>query len=87
MSSISPAEIESTIKMILVQDAYLDVEEHAIGATDDLATDLGLDSLGFTELRVQCERRFDTKIPDECFNSVHFHSVGTVRDLILELRR
>ena len=87
MLSLSNTEIESRIKRILVEDAYLDLEEDSINTTDGLATDLGLDSLGFTELRVQCERQFEVRIPDEQFNSVRFHSVDTVRDLILELRR
>ncbi|MER5206206.1 acyl carrier protein [Streptomyces sp. NPDC002825] len=85
MPSLTPEDIESRIKRILVADAYLDLDEDSIQATDGLAGELGLDSLGFTELRVQCERQFDVKIPDEDFNSVRFHSVGSVRDLILEL--
>ncbi|WP_199191538.1 acyl carrier protein [Amycolatopsis sp. CA-126428] len=87
MFSLSADEVESRIKRILVEDAYLDLPVDSISASDGLAVDLGLDSLGFTELRVQCERQFATKIPDEQFNSVRFHSVGSVRDLILELCR
>ncbi len=87
MVSLSSDEVESRIKQILVEDVYLDLSVESIRASDGLAVDLGLDSLGFTELRVQCERQFATKIPDEHFNSVRFHSVGSVRDLILELHR
>lgn len=87
MPAPTPASIESAIKRILVADAYLEVEEDSIALTDELAGDLGLDSLGFTELRIQCERRWDVKIPEGEFNSVRFRSVASVRDLILELTR
>jgi acyl carrier protein len=89
MSSL-PAEnaerIEEVIKKILIADAYLDLDIEAIEAEDSLATDLGLDSLGFVELRVQCERQFGVKIPDESFNAVGFHSIASVRDLVLDLQ-
>lgn len=85
MSALTTEAIESTIKRILVVDAYLEVEEDSILLTQELAGELGLDSLGFTELRVQCERRFSVRIPEEDFNSTRFRSVASVRDLIVEL--
>lgn len=85
MPALTPEAVESTIKQILVTEAYLEVDEDSIAVTQELARDLGVDSLGFTQLRIYCERRFDVKIPEGDFNSVRFRTVGTVRDLILEL--
>ena len=85
MAELTPEAIESTIKQILVTDAFLEMDQESIGVAQELAADLGVDSLGFTQLRIHCERRFGVKIGEDDFNSRRFRSVATVRDLILEL--
>ncbi|MFJ9968662.1 acyl carrier protein [Streptomyces avermitilis] len=86
MSASSTETIESTIKEILVADVYLDVTADQISTDDSLRDEIGLDSLGFMELRVQCGRRFSVTIPDGEFNPVNFASVGTVVELIRRLQ-
>lgn len=70
--------IEKTIKRILVDDLFVSVPQDEIGLDDGLRDVLGLDSLGFSELRTQCEYAFDITISDEHFVPENF---STVRDL------
>ena len=79
-------DIESAVKKILVDDLFIDVDQSEIGLDDGLRDVLGLDSLGFTELRAQCEYLFDVKISDEDFVPENFTSVRTVTDLVSRLR-
>ncbi|WP_371574161.1 acyl carrier protein [Streptomyces sp. NBC_01314] len=76
--------IEATVKRILVDDLFVSVPQAEIGLDDGLRDVLGLDSLGFTELRAQCEYAFDITIPDEDFVPENF---STVRDLTLLVKR
>nr|WP_296067748.1 acyl carrier protein [uncultured Actinoplanes sp.] len=78
--------VEDTVRQILVDDVYLDVEPDRIGADDGLLDVLGLDSLGFVELRARCEAVFGVRISDADFQPAHFHSVRSVAELIRTLR-
>ncbi|AYN41982.1 acyl carrier protein [Streptomyces dangxiongensis] len=78
--------LEATLKEILVDDLFLDVPAERIGDDDGLQDVLGLDSLGFVELRAQCEQRFGVTITDAEFTPVHFRSVRTVAGLVRTLR-
>ncbi|MFF5363328.1 acyl carrier protein [Streptomyces scabiei] len=76
------ANIESTIKHILVDDLFITVPPSEIGLDDNFRDVLGLDSLGFTELRTQCEYLFGITISDEDFVPEHFSSVRTLTQLV-----
>lgn len=78
--------LEATLKKILVEDLFLDVPAEHIGDDDGLQDVLGLDSLGFVELRAQCEQRFGVTITDAEFTPLHFRSVRTVAGLVRTLR-
>ncbi|MCP3803139.1 acyl carrier protein [Allokutzneria sp. A3M-2-11 16] len=78
--------LEDDVRAILVFDVYVEASAEEIGLDDGLRDVLGLDSLGFVELRAQCEQRFGVKITDAEFTQVHFRSVRTVADLVRKLR-
>jgi acyl carrier protein len=78
--------IEETLRSVLVTDVLVDVPENEIAVDDGLRDVLGVDSLGFVELRAQCEARLGVTIADEDFNPVNFHSIRTVTDLVRRLR-
>lgn len=78
--------IESSIKRILVDDLFVTVPQSQIGPDDGLRDVLGLDSLGFTELRSQCEYEFGVTISDEDFVPENFSSVRTLTDLVSRLQ-
>lgn len=83
---MSHDEILTTLRKLLVTDLFVEQAESAIGTEDGLQSALGLDSVGFLELRVLCERRFDVKIADDDFNPGNFSSIGRIADLVVKLR-
>ncbi|KTS76471.1 coronafacic acid synthetase [Pseudomonas oryzihabitans] len=79
-------EIEKTIVDILVDDLFISTPRADIDLNANLRNALGLDSLGFSELRAQCEYAFGVKIEDEDFNPQHFDSVHTLAQLLIALQ-
>lgn len=77
--------IETTIKRILVDDLFVNVPQAEIGLDDGLRDVLGLDSLGFVELRAQCEYAFGVTISDEDFVPEKFSSVRSLTQLVKRL--
>jgi acyl carrier protein len=75
-------DIERAIASILVTDLFVEVPEDRITTDDRLRGDLGLDSLGFVELRVQCENTFGITISDDDFTPENFTSIRTIADLV-----
>lgn len=80
------SDIEKTIGTILVTDLFVEVPADRMSADDRLRSDLGLDSLGFVELRVQCENTFGVTITDAEFTPENFTSIRTVADLVRSLQ-
>jgi acyl carrier protein len=79
-------DIERAIGSMLVTDLFVEVPEDRMTPDDRLRGDLGLDSLGFVELRVQCENTFGITIPDADFTPENFTSIRTVADLVRTLQ-
>ncbi|MFP1741314.1 acyl carrier protein [Lonsdalea quercina] len=77
--------IEDTLIGILVDDLFISTPRSDIDPNINLRDGLGLDSLGFSELRAQCEYAFNIKIDDELFTPEHFHSVSTLTQLVKRL--
>ena len=78
-------DIEETIKKILVDDLFAEVPAEQIGPEDSLRDVVGLDSLGFMELRVVCEGAFGVTVSEEDFSPEHFASVRALADLVRSL--
>lgn len=77
--------IENKIKKVLINELLVEVPMEKMGPDDGMQTVFGLDSLGFTELRYQCENIFDVKISDEDFTSANFSSIRKLSELINKL--
>jgi acyl carrier protein len=75
--------LENTLREILVADLYVDVPADGIHAEDSLQETLGLDSLGFVELRARCEQQFGVDISDTDFTPVNFRSISTIADFVV----
>ncbi|MFF5100459.1 MULTISPECIES: acyl carrier protein [Actinosynnema] len=80
-------DIQRSIRSMLVEDLFVEVPEDRIGLDDGLRTTFGIDSLGFVELRVQCEDAFGVTISDEDFYTENFTSIRTISELVLKLRQ
>ena len=76
----------ATIRRLLINDLFIDKTEEAIGLDDDLAKDVGLDSIGCAELRVLCERTFNVQIPEEEYGPENFKSVRSLATLVQRLQ-
>jgi len=80
-------DIIATLKKMLVEDLYVEVPEDQIGLDDGLQSVVGLDSVGFVELRVLCERKFDVQIDDDDYVPENFSSVNLVANLVERLQK
>jgi acyl carrier protein len=79
-------DIIATIRRMLVNDLFVELPEEQIGLDDGLQTVVGLDSIGFSELRILCERKFDVQISDDDYSPENFSSVRRLAGLIERLR-
>jgi acyl carrier protein len=78
--------VTDTIKDILTEQLFVEVPPAEMELDDSLRDVFGLDSVGFVELRVQCEDQFGLAISDEQFTPENFDSIRTVADLVGRLR-
>lgn len=79
-------ETAAMLREMLVRDLFVDIPPDQIGLDDGLRTVVGLDSVGFVELRVLCERRFNVLISDEDYTPENFGSVRRLAELVERLQ-
>ena len=79
-------DLIAALRRMLVNDLYVELPEEEIGIDDGLRTVVGLDSVGFVELRVLCEQRFNVEISDDDYTPENFTSIRRVAGLIQRLR-
>jgi acyl carrier protein len=78
-------EAVAAIRRMLVHDLYVELPEANIGLDDGLQTVVGLDSIGFSELRILCERKFGVAIDDDDYVPENFGSVRRVANLVTRI--
>lgn len=74
------------IKNILINELGVDFPADKIGLEDRFQAVLGLDSVGFIELRYQCEQTFSVTIRDEDFVPKNFTNITSLVTLIEQLQ-
>lgn len=74
--------IEDSLRDILVKDLFVEFEKDRILPTASLRHDLGIDSLGFVELKEQIERRFGIAISEDEFTPENFSTIASLASLI-----
>ena len=79
-------DIVASIRRMLVTDLFVELPEDQIGLDDGLQTVVGLDSIGFSELRILCERKFNVQISDEDFSPENFSSVRRLATFIERIK-
>lgn len=79
--------IIATIRRALVNDLFVELPEDQIGLDDGLQTVVGLDSIGFSELRILCERKFNVQISDDEYTPDNFSSVNRIANLVERLQK
>ncbi len=79
-------DLIAALRKMLVEDLFVEIPADQIGLDDGLRSVVGLDSVGFVELRVLCERRFNVQISDDDYTPENFSSVRLVAALIDRLQ-
>lgn len=79
-------DIEQELKEILVEDLFVEGPPAEIDEDAGLQSTYGIDSIGFTELKVNCEERFDIRIPSEAFTPEYFATLADLAGLVRDLR-
>jgi acyl carrier protein len=74
--------IETRLTDILLDELNVERDPKMVLASDSLRQDLGLDSLGFIELRNQVETSFGISISDDEFTPENFSTISSLSDLI-----
>ena len=77
--------VKESIKDILATDIFVEIPVPDMAEDDNLREVFGLDSIGFVELRVQCEERFGVVVGDDDFIPDNFASIKTVAALMERL--
>ena len=82
-------DVIKALRKMIVNDLFVEIAEDQIGLDDGLRTVIGLDSVGFVELRVLCEQRFNVEINEDDYTPENFTSIRLLADLIdrLQARR
>ena len=83
---MTTAAIEDTLRDVLIEDLFVELEKTAILPGASLRRDVGLDSLGFVELREQVEKRFGIVISDDDFTPENFATLSSLSSLIGQRR-
>ena len=76
------SSIEDRLRDILIEDLFVELEKERLLPTYSLRQDLGIDSLGFVELRAQVEKRFSIVISDDDFTPENFSTISSLTTLI-----
>jgi acyl carrier protein len=79
-------DLITALRKIVVNDLFVEIAEEKIGLDDGLRTIVGLDSVGFVELRVLCEQRFNVQIDDDDYTPENFTSIRRLAQLIDQLQ-
>ncbi|MGD0829780.1 MAG: phosphopantetheine-binding protein [Terracidiphilus sp.] len=79
-------DLIAALRKMIVNDLFVEIAEEDIGLDDGLRTVVGLDSVGFVEMRVLCEQRFNIEISDNDYTPENFTSIRLLADLIDRLQ-
>ena len=79
-------DVVKALRRMIVNDLFVEIPEEQIGLDDGLRSVVGLDSVGFVELRVLCERRFNIEINDDDYTPESFSSIRRLAALIERLQ-
>ncbi|MGD0682500.1 MAG: acyl carrier protein [Terracidiphilus sp.] len=79
-------DLIASLRKMIVNDLFIEVAENDIGLDDGLRTVVGLDSVGFVDLRALCEQRFNVEISDDDYTPENFTSIRVLAELIDRLQ-
>jgi len=74
--------VEDCLRDILIEHLFVEFDKDKILPTASLREDLGLDSLGFVELKDQVDKRFGIAISEDEFTPENFSTISSLTRLI-----
>lgn len=84
-NSLNQALLLDVREVLSSSSLFSEIPIEQVGEDDGLQSTLGIDSLGFVELRFQCEKKFGIKISDDDFNPENFSSIRSLSRLVEKL--
>jgi acyl carrier protein len=75
--------MKQDMKQFLVDQLFVDMPVETIRTDMGLASDIGVDSLGFTELMAHLEDKYGVSISQDEFVPDNFRSIDTVVALVV----
>jgi acyl carrier protein len=79
---MNTSEIQDALRDILISQLYVECKKEDIRSDSSLRTDLGVDSLGFVELKEQMQIEFGISISDAEFTPDNFATIDSLTALI-----
>jgi acyl carrier protein len=79
-------DLIASLRKMIVTDLFIEVAENDIGLDDGLRTVVGLDSVGFVDLRALCEQKFNVEISDDDYTPENFTSIRVLAELLDRLQ-
>jgi acyl carrier protein len=79
-------DVIAALRKMIVNDLFVEIAEDQIALDDGLRNVVGLDSVGFVELRVLCEQKFNIEISDDNYTPENFTSIRLLANLIDQLQ-
>jgi acyl carrier protein len=83
MSVHTKQEVIAILKKIVAEKLDLDIPESQIKEEAGFSSEVGVDSIGFIELRFQCEETFKIQVSEEEFGPDNFFSCKTLSEFIV----
>jgi acyl carrier protein len=71
------------LKQILTEDLFVSIPENEIKLEDSLASDLGVDSVGFVELTMLLEEKYGISISGEEATPENFRNLDRLSNFIV----
>jgi acyl carrier protein len=81
--NVSRQEIVERLRNIVATRLDVDISPDRIGLTDGFLSVVGIDSVGFIELRYQCEEEFGIRIDENDFVPDNFLNCDVLSGFIL----
>ena len=77
-----PESIEDTVKQMIVERLFLDIEPADIGDDKSLFDEYGVDSVAVLEIVVGLEETYGLSFEDEDFSPQLFETVSSIADYV-----
>lgn len=74
----NPAELEEALKDFIIESLFIDLPRESILNDMALGTEVGVDSLGFTEIVAYLDDAWGVKISDSEFTPENFRTIDRI---------